>query len=90
MKSINVLDLIGKVANNWGPPIESLSQIPEGATHYSTKEDHFSKFHKLEDGDWYYYIKEIGWEPYDRAEFASVEYQLKINYDYAVEVFKYE
>lgn len=90
MKSINVLKLIGKVANKWDPPIESLSQIPEGATHYSTNEDHFNKFHKLEGGVWYYYIEGLGWEPYENPQRALVGCQLKINYDFAVEVFKYE
>lgn len=59
------------------------SQAPVGATHYSTYQDHGSKWHKLdENGNWHYANNDrdstTTFHPYTDAEYAKVPTQVAI------------
>lgn len=62
------------------------TDAPEGATHYSLSTDHAEKWHKLEDGEWYYHIRYCDkWQHYYDEEYAYVETQVAIPVVAAVE-----
>lgn len=55
------------------------TDAPEGATHYSLSSDHAEKWHKLEDGDWFFYVSHsCKWHVYFEDEYACVESQVAI------------
>lgn len=55
------------------------TDAPEGATHYSLSSDHAEKWHKLEDGDWFFYVSHsCKWQNYFDVDYAYVESQVAI------------
>lgn len=65
------------------------TDAPEGATHYSLSSDHGSKWHKLEDGEWFYHVngyRHNTWQRYIDEDFAYVATQVAIPVEPAVEV----
>lgn len=55
------------------------TDAPEGATHYSLSSDHAEKWHKREDGDWFFYVSHsCKWHVYFEDEYAYVESQVAI------------
>lgn len=66
------------------------ADAPEGATHYSLSDDHGSKWHKLEDGEWFYYVNGYRhtWHRYFDEDYAYVETQVAIPVEPVVAVVK--
>lgn len=55
------------------------TDAPNGATHYSLADDHAEKWHKLEGGEWFFYVDYAStWQWYFDEDFACVTTQVEI------------